>query len=174
MPSRVIHDIIGAFLRTSQYCDIRYSIEELPVGVSIDRILGNEPIEAPNRVTETKILRRQILMREIEDLPVSVYEELMGFLEIWHTSNVPVTFGSYRDVRLTHVEKVMSPYSFGFDFRLEFQVSGDMPLTHMREETRINYNLGRTTGGYEPVYEPVKKKEEPKVQEHFDKDLFEV
>ena len=185
MPSRIIHDIIGHLIRTSEQHDIIYrNPPETELG-GFYRTLTAE--EQPEQVV---IYRRRLASPELDDLPQDVYRELMNFFVAWHESGQGFNFGSYRQVFLTYMDSMPNPYTFGNDYRMEFKVGDDsawrrpepnwrsavdgLRVSEREEYMRILMQQPRRSARIEidPFEEvkPIRKK----VEEHFDKDLFEV
>ncbi len=177
MPSRIIHDILTHLLETSDVHRI-----EAPSIDFANIHNGSFRQMYMQRPHEMLTLRRTIRDGELYDLPVNIYEELMGVLEGWMRSGQPIDINRrFKRVYLTHVEHMVSHTSLGTDFRLEFKMSEeDVDYDYQpRRRDEPNYAFPRRSAVLshtfgQPQFNEAPKKAKKKVEEHFDEELFEL
>jgi hypothetical protein len=130
-------------------------------------------------------LRRTLRGAELHDLPVNLYQELLSLLDHLVRTGERIDISRrFRGVRLIHMDMMMNPESFDNDFRLEFVCDSFDAEETVRERQRRDAEAMRMQemmsqprrSAYLPTDWFDEKKNEPKkkVEEHFDKDLFEV
>lgn len=124
-------------------------------------------------------MRTVIGSETLGGLPIDIYRELLGLLEDMVHTGRPININRrFRGVRLLSVDRVLNVHSFTPEFKLEFTVDDmESEYTRDRMEESSRYIPEFMRGSRRSVMinpDHVKVKPTVKLEDHFDKDLFEV